>query len=115
VTFPTAAQFAGITLPATEKTSPEEFKAVLAHLEYLLANLPEQLPSSDSFFSQYGVFLSFALDPDILEKTGDDIATLGEQLEGVWLESTDIWRWHQSHSGTWQGHLCTVPHFKGVS
>ena len=49
----------------------------------VLANLPEQLPSSDSFFSRYGAFLSFTLDLDILEKTGDEIATLGEQLEGV--------------------------------
>jgi hypothetical protein len=80
---PTAAQFSGMVLPAAERTSPEEFNAVLARLEYLLANLPEQLPSSDSFFSRYGAFLSFALDPDILEKTGDEIATLGEQLEGI--------------------------------
>ena len=71
-----------MVLLATE-TSPEEFKTVLARLEYLLANLPEQLPSSDSFFSRYGAFLSFTLDLDILEKTGDEIATLGEQLEGV--------------------------------
>jgi hypothetical protein len=27
--------------------------------------------------------ISFVLDPDILEKTGDEIATLGEQLEQV--------------------------------
>jgi hypothetical protein len=72
-----------MVLPAAERTSPEEFKPVLARLEYLLANLPEQLPASDSFFSRYGAFLSFALDPDILEKTGDEIATLSEQLEGI--------------------------------
>ena len=77
-------------------------------LEYLLANLPEQLLSSDSFFSRYGAFLSFMLDLDILEKTGDEIATLG-------MECTNIWGWHHSHFGTWQGHLCTASHSKGVS
>ena len=39
------------------------------------------LPSSNSFFLQYSTFLSFTLDLDILEKTGDEMATLGEQLE----------------------------------
>ena len=70
-------------VPLATETSPEEFKTVLACLEYLLANLLEQLPSSDSFFSRYSMFLLFTLDLDILEKTGDEIATLGEQLEGV--------------------------------
>ena len=27
--------------------------------------------------------LAFELDPDIMEKTGDEVATLGEQLESV--------------------------------
>ena len=44
------AKFAGMVLLATEM-SPEIFKAALACLEYLLACLPEQLPSSDSFLS----------------------------------------------------------------
>ena len=82
------AKFTGMVLLATE-ISPEIFKAALARLEYLLANLPEQLPSSDSFFSWYGMFLSFSLDPDILKKTGDEIATLGEQLEGIF--GWDAW------------------------
>jgi len=34
-----------LVLPATESTSPEEFNAVLACLEYLLANLPEPHPN----------------------------------------------------------------------
>ena len=36
VTPPTTAKFAGMALLATERTSPEEFKAILACLEYLL-------------------------------------------------------------------------------
>ena len=44
-----ATQFIVMALPAAEKTSPEEFKALLERLECLLVNLPEQLPSSDSF------------------------------------------------------------------
>jgi len=49
----------------------------------LLSNLPAQLPSTDGPSSQYGAFLSFDLDTDILDKTGDEVATLGEQLEHI--------------------------------
>jgi hypothetical protein len=65
------------------KASGEDFTAVLDKLEFLLANLPSQLPLLDGFESQYYSFLSFNLDPDILEKTGDEVATLGEQLEFI--------------------------------
>ena len=36
----------GMVLPAARITSPEEFNAVLARLEYLLANLPEQVTTT---------------------------------------------------------------------
>ncbi|KAG1908395.1 uncharacterized protein F5891DRAFT_973815 [Suillus fuscotomentosus] len=42
------------------------------------------LPLADNYYdSQYPSFLQFSLDPDILEKTGDEVVTLGEQLESV--------------------------------
>ena len=40
------------------------------------------------------MFLSFALDPEILEKTGDEVATLGEQLESIFG-----WKAHTSGDG----------------
>ncbi|KAG2116350.1 hypothetical protein BD769DRAFT_1778182 [Suillus cothurnatus] len=51
---------------------------------YLLHFLLAPLPLADNYYdSQYPSFLQFSLDPDILEKTGDEVATLGEQLESV--------------------------------
>ena len=72
----------GLPLSA-DNISHKQVVAVLAHLNFLLANLPKQLPTVDGLDSQYGTFLSFALDPEILEKTGDEVATLGEQLESI--------------------------------
>ena len=73
-----------MSFPPPEKVSCEQFVGILARLQHLLANLPVQLhcPTNESE-SRYYFFLSFNLDPDILEKTGDEIATLGEQLERV--------------------------------
>jgi hypothetical protein len=67
--------------PPPEKASPDEIGNILGKLEVLLTDLPSQLPRGDDFDSKYGAFLAFALDEDILEKTGDEVATLGEQLE----------------------------------
>jgi hypothetical protein len=69
--------------PPPESVSREEFKKILAQLRLLLMNLPSQLPRRDGFNSAYSTFLNFGLDPDILEKTGDEVATLDEQLEHV--------------------------------
>ena len=69
--------------PPPETVSRGEFIKVLAHLGHLLGNLPSQLPRWDGFDSVYSGFLNFSLDEDILEKTGDEVATLGEQLERV--------------------------------
>ncbi len=69
--------------PPPEKASPDEICNILTKLEVLLTDLPFQLPRGDDFDSKYGTFLAFTLDEDILEKTGDEVATLGEQLERV--------------------------------
>jgi hypothetical protein len=69
--------------PPPEKASREEVTRILAKLKVLLANLPSLLPLGDGFDSKYNAFLAFSLDDDILEKTGDEVATLGEQLEHV--------------------------------
>jgi hypothetical protein len=68
---------------AAHTVSGKEFVNVLDKLNFLLANLPAQLPLVDGYDSKYCSFLSFTLDHDILEKTGDEVATLGEQLESV--------------------------------
>jgi hypothetical protein len=62
--------------------SQNGFASVLTRLDWLLANLPTQLPQNDGAESRYQVFLSFGLDPDILEKNGYEVAMLGEQLKG---------------------------------
>ncbi|KAG1887116.1 hypothetical protein F4604DRAFT_1233114 [Suillus subluteus] len=68
----------------SESLTSQEFVDVLDKLNILLTNLPSQLPLANDYYdSQYCSFLSFPLDPDILEKTGDEVATLGEQLESV--------------------------------
>ncbi|RDB28214.1 hypothetical protein Hypma_001371 [Hypsizygus marmoreus] len=67
-----------------ESISQEEFVQVLTRLDHLLNHLPSQLPTPKSpVESRYGIFLCFELDSEILEKTGDEVATLGEQLECI--------------------------------
>ena len=63
--------------------SPDELVEILAQLKRLLTNLPSELPLRDAFNSEskYSTFFNFDLDPEILDKTGDEVATLGEQLE----------------------------------
>src|SRR5882762_1777893 len=68
---------------AADNITHEDFTKSLSRLDYLLSNLPEQLPCADGPDSRYGAFLSFELDSDILEKTGDEVATLREQLEHI--------------------------------
>jgi hypothetical protein len=54
--------------------------------EIYLLSFPLQM----AFGSKYGGFLNFSLDDDILDKTGDEVVTLGEQLEHVfgWCSCT---------------------------
>jgi hypothetical protein len=63
--------------------SHKEFSEVLDRLKNCLANLPSLLPSGDGPDSLYSFFLSFGLDSEILDKTGDEVATLGEQLKHI--------------------------------
>lgn len=77
--------------PAPELISPQELDQVLKRLQHFLKHLPSQLPLPNSpTDSRYSLFLNFALDPNLLEKTGDEICTLGEQLEHVfgWQSQT---------------------------
>jgi hypothetical protein len=67
--------------PPPENASPNEIGEILPKLKILLTGLPSQLPCGDDYDSKYSAFFSFSLDEDILEKTGDEVATLGEQLE----------------------------------
>ena len=68
------------------------------------------LPTADGPDSRYGAFLSFALDPEILEKTGDEVATLGEQLESIFG-----WKVRTSGDGIipileWGKAICALQH-----
>jgi hypothetical protein len=69
--------------PSPETVSRDGIVKILDQSKILLNNLPLQLPRRDGSNSQYHAFLNFSLDQDILEKTGDEVATLGEQLEHV--------------------------------
>jgi hypothetical protein len=69
--------------PPPETVSSGEFIRILGQLRQLLGNLPAQLPRRDGIDSIYSTFLNFSLDEDILDKTGDEVATLGEQLEHI--------------------------------
>jgi hypothetical protein len=70
--------------------SQNRFASVLTRLDWLLVNLPTQLPQKDGAESCYQAFLSCGLDPNILEKMGDKVAMVGKQLEGVfgWMTHT---------------------------
>lgn len=62
------------------------FAAYLARLRSLLdpGNLPISLPlRNKSTESIYGAFLHFTIDPDILEKTGDEVGAFSEQLKAI--------------------------------
>ena len=90
--------------PLATEISHKEFKTVLAHFEYLLEIY------WNNFFHPTVFSCNMAcsyLSHQILissKKTGDEITTLGEQLEGgFWMECTNIWGWHHSHFGMWQG------------
>ena len=62
------------------------FPVYLARLRSLLnpGNLPVSLPlHNKATESIYGAFLHFTIDPDILEKTGDEVGVFSEQLKGI--------------------------------
>ena len=68
-----------MNLPEPHQASKEEIMHTLNHLSGLLINLPKGLPTG----SKYNTFKSFSLDPDLLDKTGDEVAAMGEQLKSV--------------------------------
>jgi hypothetical protein len=68
-----ASRLSSMSFPPAKKISQNEFADILSMLDFLLANLPAQLPSGDGSEYHYHNFLSFGLDSDILEKTGDEV------------------------------------------
>lgn len=74
---------ATMPFPAAETISANAFPTVLDRVEHLLANLPGFLIECDPAISKYRSFHNFAVDPDLLEDTGDEVATFGEQLERI--------------------------------
>ena len=67
------------------------FAAYLAHLRLLLdpGNLPVSLPlHNKALGSIYGTFLHFTIDPDILEKTGDEVGAFSEQFKAIFRWKT---------------------------
>jgi len=71
-------------LPPPEKIPDHEFVGILDTLAFLILHLPTKLPhktESDTIFKEF--LPPFELDPDYFDKTEDEIATIGEQLERV--------------------------------
>ena len=73
-----------MNLPEPHQASKEEIMHTLNHLHGLLINLPKGLPTG----FKYDMFKSFSLDPDLLDKTGDEVAAMHEQLKSVFGWST---------------------------
>ena len=66
-------------LPTAETILPTEFPHFLEHLQGLLRNLPDAMPVGD----KYSTFLSFSLDPELVENTGHEIGALSEQFKRI--------------------------------
>jgi len=62
--------------PAAEDCSHDNVCAMLGRLKSLLDNLPSQLPPKTALESNFGDFLKFQPDPDILERTGCEVSAL---------------------------------------
>ncbi len=73
--------------PALETLSPDKFEPILSKLRILLDNLPDVLPSYGNKSEKFAMFLTqpdeFVLDPDLMEKTECEVATLSEMLKAV--------------------------------
>jgi len=70
-------------MSASEAHSHDDFRHVLDRLKLLLENLPRSLPEKSLQELRFACFLNFSLDPDILEKTGCEVAALSEHLKAV--------------------------------
>jgi hypothetical protein len=67
------------------------FSAYLARLRSLLdpGNLPVALPlHNEATKSIHGAFLHFTIDPDTLEKTGDEVGVFSEQMKAIFRWKT---------------------------
>ena len=81
--------------PSPETVSPDELVEILAQLKHLLMGIYRlNCHSENAFNSKYSTFLNFNLDPEILDKTRDEVATLGEQLEHIFG-----WQMHTTGDG----------------
>lgn len=69
--------------PAAEDASHEDMADVLERLEVLLTQLPTTLPCKDEAHSKYSSFLSFSINPNILERTGDECGAFSEQMKDI--------------------------------
>ena len=73
--------------PAPETLSHDSFVPILTRLKLLLDNLPDALPSHGNTSEKFAIFLTqpddFVLDPDWMEKTECEVATLSEMLKKV--------------------------------
>ena len=73
-----------MNLTEPHQVSKEEITHTLNHLHGLPINLLKRLPTG----FKYDTFKSFSLDPDLLDKTRDKVAAMGEQLKTVFGWST---------------------------
>ena len=77
----------GSYYPAPETLSHDNFVPILTRLKLLLDNLPDALPSHGNTSEKLAIFLTqpddFVLDPDWMEKTECEVATLSEMLKKV--------------------------------
>ncbi|TRM58371.1 ribonuclease H-like domain-containing protein [Schizophyllum amplum] len=60
-----------------------DFEDTVHQLALLIDHLPPSLPCYDGADSHYATFLDFSLDPDLLDKTGDEVGAINEQLKRV--------------------------------
>ena len=70
--------------PSPETVSPEELVEILTQLKCLLSNLPSKLPLRDALQLQVQYLPQAPIwTLEILDRTGDEVATLCEQLERI--------------------------------
>jgi len=81
--------------PEPTTITNDEFWSILDKLGLLLRDIPKELPDGGTTSTHYGTFINFHLDEELLDKTGDEVSTLGEQLERVFG-----WKARTSGDGT---------------
>ncbi len=81
--------------PEPTTITNDEFWSILDKLGLLLRDIPKELPDGGTTSTHYGTFINFHLDEELLDKTGDEVSTLGEQLECIFG-----WKARTSGDGT---------------